>query len=122
MIFSFLFVICKIMMVSSQNYFVSLIKANTMKGETIQTLHPDPNKINKKISLEKYELIKKEILAILSEGQPTHTELMETLYQNVKDTFDGGVQWYGETVKLDLEARGMIDRTKTKPERYRLVP
>ena len=93
-----------------------------MKEATIQTLHPDPDKTNKKISLEKYELIKKEILAILSDAQPTHTELMEMLYQNVKDTFNGGVQWYGETVKLDLEARGVIDRIKTKPEKYRLVP
>ena len=88
----------------------------------MQALHPDPLKTNKKISLKKYELIKKEILNILSECQPTHTQLMETLCQKVKDTFDGGVQWYGETVKLDLEARGMIDRTKSKPEKYRLVP
>jgi hypothetical protein len=44
---------------------------------------------------------------------------MEALYQRVKYEFDGGVQWYGETVKLDLEARGMIERTGVKPERYR---
>jgi len=52
-----------------------------MKQETIQTLH---SKTNKKISLMKYELIKKEILAILSEVQPRHGELMEVLYQKVK--------------------------------------
>jgi len=46
--------------------------------------------------------------------------LMEQLYAHVKDTFEGGVQWYGETVKLDLEARKMIERTGTKPEKYRL--
>lgn len=45
---------------------------------------------------------------------------MEKLYSNVKDTFEGGVQWYGETVKLDLEARKIIERTSTKPEKYRL--
>jgi hypothetical protein len=43
---------------------------------------------------------------------------MEELYQRVKDNFDGGVQWYGETVKLDLEAWNLIARTQTKPERY----
>jgi hypothetical protein len=43
---------------------------------------------------------------------------MEALYQRIGKTFDGGVQWYGETVKLDLEARKIIGRTKTKPERY----
>jgi hypothetical protein len=45
---------------------------------------------------------------------------MEELYSRVKDNFEGGVQWYGETVKLDLEARQIIERTKTKPEKYKL--
>lgn len=97
-----------------------LFKVNLMKEEKIQTLHTDPHKTNKNISLEKYEIIKEQLLIILSASEPTHTELMELLYQNVKDTFNGGVQWYGETVKLDLEARGIIERIKTKPEKYRL--
>lgn len=90
------------------------------KGEQIQTLHPHPGKTNKRIALEKYELIKEQILTILGQSEPTHTELMEQLYANVKDTFEGGVQWYGETVKLDLEAREMIERTGSKPEKYRI--
>jgi len=57
----------------------------------------------------------------LSTLELTHTELMEELYSRVKDTFEGGVQWYGETVKLDLEARGIIERTNEKPIKYRLV-
>lgn len=91
------------------------------KAETlIQTLHPDKNKTNKKISLEKYRTIKEAILEILQSKELTHTALMECLYQNVKDSFSGGVQWYGETVKLDLEARKIIERTSSKPEKYRL--
>jgi hypothetical protein len=92
----------------------------TNKGEQIQTLHPHPGKTNKRIALEKYEVIKEQILAILGESELTHTELMEQLYANVKDNFEGGVQWYGETVKLDLEAREMIERTGTKLEKYRI--
>lgn len=46
---------------------------------------------------------------------------MEALSQRVKDNFEGNVQWYGETVKLDLEARKVIERTKTKPEKYRVI-
>lgn len=92
-----------------------------MKVEQIQTLHPEPGKINKRIALDKYIFIKENLLEILKKSEPSHTELMEQLYQNVKDNFDGGVQWYGETVKLDLEARGMITRVGTKPERYRLL-
>ena len=91
-----------------------------MKSEQIQTLHPVAGKTNKKISLEKYEFIKSHLLAILSVQEPTHTELMEELYARVKNDFEGGVQWYGETVKLDLEARFLIERTKDKPEKYKL--
>jgi hypothetical protein len=91
-----------------------------MKEEKIQTLHPQPDKTNKQISLAKYNLIKEHLLSILTAAELTHTELMEKLYDNVKDIFEGGVQWYGETVKLDLEARKIIERTKTKPEKYRL--
>ncbi|MEO6136157.1 MAG: hypothetical protein ABIP35_13455 [Ginsengibacter sp.] len=92
-----------------------------MKAELIQTLHPDPAKTNKRISLDKYTFIKENLLNILSEMEPTHTELMEELYVRVKDNFEGSVQWYGETVKLDLEARKIIERTKDKPEKYKLA-
>jgi len=95
--------------------------AKKAPAEMIQTLHPDPAKTNKRISLEKYTLIRNQLLSILAKQEPTHLELMEQLYSAVKDGFDGGVQWYGETVKLDLEARGLIGRTKTKPEKYRLL-
>jgi hypothetical protein len=91
-----------------------------MKEEQIQTLHPQPGKTNKTISLNKYNCIRKNILKILGGKELTHTELMEKLYSNVKDIFEGGIQWYGETVKLDLEARKIIERTNTKPEKYRL--
>jgi hypothetical protein len=91
-----------------------------MKEEKIQTLHPEAGKTNKKISLEKYTFIRKNLLLILAGPALTHTELMEQLYATVKDNFEGGVQWYGETVKLDLEARKIIERTKTKPEKYQL--
>ena len=91
-----------------------------MKNEKIQTLHPLPGKTNKSIALEKYNFIKEHLLKALGKKELTHTELMEALYQRVKDKFDGGVQWYGETVKLDLEAREIIERTNTKPEKYRL--
>jgi hypothetical protein len=91
-----------------------------MKEEKIQTLHPVPGKTNKSISLDKYNKVKENILSILQGTELTHTELMEKLYDQIKDDFEGGVQWYGETVKLDLEARKIIERTATKPTRYRL--
>lgn len=87
-----------------------------MEEKYIQTLYPDIAKKNKWILLVKYEVIKENILSILTDLEHTHTELMEELYNNVKDSFEGGVQWYGETVKLDLETRGVIERMNSKPE------
>jgi hypothetical protein len=92
-----------------------------MKDELIQTLHPQSGKINKKIALKKYEFIKDNILNILDGSELSHTELMEELYARIKENFEGGVQWYGETVKLDLEARNIISRTNSKPVRYKLT-
>jgi predicted DNA-binding protein (MmcQ/YjbR family) len=90
-------------------------------AEKIQTLHPDKNKTNKRISLSKYNTIKDAVLGILAIQDLTHTKLMESLYQQVKNSFEGRVQWYGETVKLDLEARKIIKRTADIPQKYRLV-
>lgn len=97
------------------------VDIQNMKGEQIQTLHPQAGKKNKRISLDKYLTVKENIISILSETQLTHTELMERLYENINDIFEGGVQWYGETVKLDLEARGIVERTGSKPAKYRLL-
>ena len=92
-----------------------------MEEKYIQTLHPTAGKKNKKILMEKYHVIREHLLDILTTQTPTHTEMMELLYSRLKDSFDGGIQWYGETVKLDLEARGIVERTQTKPEKYRIA-
>lgn len=100
---------------------VTKTKKSLPPEEKIQTLHPDKTKTNKIILVSKYNTIKSALLTILANNELTHTELMELLYQEVKDSFEGGVQWYGETVKLDLEARKIISRTATKPEKYYLT-
>lgn len=94
---------------------------SSIKTELIQTLHPQVGKTNKKIALAKYNFIKSTIISILDGAELTHTQLMESLYDGIKDEFEGGIQWYGETVKLDLEARNIIERMKGKPEKYRLT-
>lgn len=89
-----------------------------MKEAKIQTLHPDNNKQNKIISVEKYEIIKAAIIQILKHQSLTHTQLMQVLHDEVHDTFAGNAHWYGETVKLDLEAREIIKRNNGKPPVY----
>lgn len=87
----------------------------------ITTLHPDPNKKGVKISREKYDLITGEITSALRKNNLTHSELDNRIRSKIKKTFDGSVSWYVETVKLDLEARGKIERAhKNKQLVYRI--
>lgn len=92
----------------------------TMKESKIQTRHPEAGKKNKAISVEKYQTMKTAILKVLQHAEPTHTELMEKLVRNLKGKFQDNISWYGTTVKLDLEARKIIERTTTKPPHYRI--
>ena len=87
--------------------------------EKTLTKHP-LGKRGVNISSEKYNAVKKAIVAALRKKQLTHTELSEQVNQSLANKFDGNVNWYIETVKLDLEARKMIERTSTKPPKYRL--
>jgi hypothetical protein len=50
----------------------------------------------------------------------THTELQDQFNKSLTGKFSGNISWYGETVKLDLEARKIIERTESKPQKYRL--
>ena len=90
-----------------------------MAEEKILTKHP-LGKSGKNISKQNYETLKKAILSALKNRQLTHTQLFNQLNNRLKGKFTGNVSWYGETVKLDLEARKMIERTSSKPQTYRL--
>ena len=90
-----------------------------MKEEKILTKHP-LGKSGKNIDKLKYETLKKAILSALRSQELTHTELSKQLNKSLKSKFSGNVSWYGETVKLDLEARKIIERTSSKPQKYRL--
>ena len=90
-----------------------------MEEEKILTKHP-LGKSGKNISRQKYQTMKQAILSILEDKELTHTELFDQLNKRLRNTFSGNVSWYGETVKLDLEARKRIERTSSKPQKYRL--
>ena len=87
--------------------------------EKILAKHP-LGKSGKNISKQKYETLKKAIVLALRGKQLTHTELFKQLNKTLKGKFSGNISWYGETVKLDLEARKIIERTSSKPQKYRL--
>jgi hypothetical protein len=90
-----------------------------MAEEKILTKHPS-GKSGRNIDRQKYETVKQAILSALQDKELTHTELFSRLNQTLRSKFPGNISWYGETVKLDLEARKMIERASSKPQKYRL--
>jgi len=88
--------------------------------EMVQTRHP-LGKSNKPVSKQNYELFKAAIVAVLQDRELTHTELVDQVTRHLTGKFDGNVGWHTMTVKLDLEAHRIIERTSPKPERYRLT-
>lgn len=86
-----------------------------MTEEKIETLHPK-GKNGVRISKSKYEIIRKGILEILTEETLPFMKMAHTLEQEIGNSFDGSVSWYAVTVKLDLEARGIVQIVPhTKP-------
>lgn len=90
-----------------------------MTEDKILTKHPF-GKTGRNITRKNYETLKEAILSALKNKELTHTELFDSLHKKLKDKFSGNISWYGETVKLDLEARKIIERTASKPQKYRL--
>ncbi|MFC2015988.1 DUF6958 family protein [Chloroflexota bacterium] len=90
--------------------------------ERVMTLHPQ-GKAGVNITRERYDTIRESILCSLRDhGDMTFKDLTEDVRRWLGGTFDGSVSWYVTTVKLDLEARGTIERIpKETPQRLRLT-
>lgn len=90
--------------------------------ERIMTLHPDGKKgVN--ISREKYEMVSHAIIdALETDRELTFGELRTQVEDRLGGSFDGSIGWYYTTVKLDLEARGVIERLGSQsPQRIGLT-
>ena len=89
--------------------------------EKILTLHPQgKNGVN--ILKRRYDFIKEFIINTVKDYEEiTYAELNSLAVEKLTDSFDGKVGWYIVTVKLDLEARGIIERIpKTSPHKLRI--
>ena len=90
--------------------------------EKVQTKHPDSKKRGVNISKEKYDSIRSLIIECLRKKELTYTELSKCVGEILKGRLKGSIEWYVEVVKLDLEARRIIERMpNTKPQLYRLI-
>jgi len=91
------------------------------KEKRIRTLHPQGKK-GVHILKRRYDLIKDFIIeTIRSNGEITYQDISDLAIKELSKTFDGKVVWYVVSVKLDLEARGVIERIpKTSPHKLRM--
>ena len=91
----------------------------------LQLMPPDPDKEAPRIEPWKYELVKTIILCVVPQDEGGSA--FKTLSDQVADQLSpealenlGSVGWYTTTVKLDLEAPGLIERvTGSKPQLLR---
>lgn len=90
--------------------------------DMIRTLHPE-KKQGVNISREKYETICNAILKILeAQKEMTFMNLSRAVEKEMNGGFDGSVMWYVTTVKLDLEARGLVKRVPgSRPQLVKLA-
>ena len=88
----------------------------------ILTIHPQ-GKNGDKIDRNKYNIVRAAILEVLSSvEETTFTALMADVEGLLNGKFDSSISWYTTNVKLDLEARGEIERVPgSKPQRIRLA-
>lgn len=90
--------------------------------DMIRTLHPE-KKQGVNISREKYETICSAILKILkAQKEMTFMNLSRAVEKEMNGGFKGSVTWYVTTVKLDLEARGLVKRVPgSRPQLVKLA-
>ena len=93
----------------------------------ISTQHPDPDKQGVNIDRRYYDAMARALMAVIPRRKDgvAFGELPKLVAPKLRGTvFDGGgsLMWYLTTIKLDLEARGRIERVPgAKPQRVRRV-
>jgi hypothetical protein len=91
--------------------------ANKGIKSQIQLTHPTGKKAVS-IDKEKYDVLKEAIMNYLkTRGESTHAEISQAINEDFKKNrtrFEGSVDWHLEWVKLDLEARKEIKRSRNK--------
>ncbi len=108
-------------------YFSKKAKPKWPKPEAadarIVTKHPEKGKQGVNISKAKYETVRAAIVkALRAKKELTFRDLDKAVGKALTGKFEGSTSWYFTTVKLDLEARKVIQRVpKSSPQRVRLA-
>lgn len=90
--------------------------------EMMVTRHPEGRE-GSEIPRDIYDHIRQTILDVIDEREDiSFQELIDIIEENTDLVLDKSVRWYVQTVKLDLEARGIIERIPGEsPQRLRLM-
>lgn len=94
-----------------------------MSRKMIEVENVNTPGVTSRVNAEKYEPMRAAFLKCLQSGPPGHTqaELMEAVKSHLPEAlFPGGKTsgWWMKTVQLDLEAKGLVTRSTTKPLRW----
>jgi len=85
-------------------------KSGDEREMRILTRHPE-GKQGVNISREKYDAMREAIVqAVGGRGDVPLQIVREEVSRELRDRFEGSISGYFTTVKLDLEARGIIER------------
>ena len=91
--------------------------------QKIQLRHP-AGKHAVRMDKARYDILRKAILRSLKGDELTHTELYKAVladFKRTKTKFEGAVEWYMESVKLDLEATKAIERIAGRPPIWKIA-
>ncbi len=91
-------------------------------SEKIYAITPNEGKQGVNLDRDKYQAIYDGIVTVLRKHEdfPLKT-LYKAVTEELSEPFDGSVSWYTMTVKLDMEARGIIEQVPgKKPQHLRL--
>ena len=93
--------------------------------QKMQLKHPQDKK-PVSMSKKKYEMLKSLLLKYFrTKGKATFNEISKAIEKDLRTNgtkFQGSLTWYLEWVKLDLEARKIIERVAdTSPRQYMIL-
>jgi hypothetical protein len=103
-----------------------MAKSKKRTDRKFKTLNVNPGAGGVRIDLGRYEAVKKAILLAVPRNMAgiAFKDLSRAVAARVPRTLFRGasIRWYTTTVKLDLEARGVIERTpNVKPQHVRRI-
>lgn len=94
-------------------------------AEMFELRHPDPSKQAGRCSAANYHMMRESLLkAVGAAGEEgiLFSELLEAVGDHLPEAWSGSVSWWVTTVKLDLEARGLVERVPgASPQVVRIV-